>query len=448
MRIHKVLAVLAALGMWLAIVPSVLAQDQRPESDGELWRELASQRFIIGDVTGALEAWNEIGEPRVERVTVEGLVYTRRSVVMRYLGLEAGDLFTPARFEQVERRLQELPVASRTRLRYDPVSGGGAWITPIVAEREVVASDVKGWALVATRAVIAREIQMDISGRAGRGELWSASYRYPRNRPGVQLRFQAPAPGGLPGLLHAEAFWERQTYQSLMPDQPLFNEQRIRAAAGLSDWTTSWLRLSGSAALDRIGTTTYAAAEGSASVHVLGDLVALTVKAGRWFAPGGASSFARAQFVAAVRSTADERKPVLSAAAGVGVAGNSAPLALWLAGNASNGRGVLLRAHPLREHDIVTSEVFGRRLFFATGEYEYPLPTGFGTLGLAGFVDLARAERRAVPTPSAFHVDIGGGIRFHGSAANGSVRMDVAYGIRDGNVQVSAGYVPAWGRGW
>jgi outer membrane translocation and assembly module TamA len=90
--------------------------------------------------------------------------------------------------------------------------------------------------------------------------------------------------------------------------------------------------------------------------------------------------------------------------------------------------------------------MFGRHLVFATTEFEYPLQTRVGQVGLATFVDIAQSSRRLVrPLSSPFHVDVGTGIRFSGSGT-GKVRLDIGYGIRDGRVRLSAGYAVPWGR--
>ena len=46
--------------------------------------------------------------------------------------------------------------------------------------------------------------------------------------------------------------------------------------------------------------------------------------------------------------------------------------------------------------------------------------------------------------PSETQVDVGGGVRF-GAFGEGKVRLDLAYGLRDGHVRASADYVVPWG---
>ena len=64
----------------------------------------------------------------------------------------------------------------------------------------------------------------------------------------------------------------------------------------------------------------------------------------------------------------------------------------------------------------------------------------------AGFVDFVRIERGSgVMSGRPADADIGGGIRVNGPAADGKIRLDVAVGVRDGDVRLSAGYVARWG---
>ncbi|MGH7353122.1 MAG: hypothetical protein ACRELS_00905 [Candidatus Rokuibacteriota bacterium] len=125
-------------------------------------------------------------------------------------------------------------------------------------------------------------------------------------------------------------------------------------------------------------------------------------------------------------------------------ASDVAPLAVWPAASTAEGRGAFLRAHPLRTDSIITGEAFGRTLVFSTAEYEHPFNTRLGTVALVGFVDGVRASRRLDASASPFHVDVGTGVRLNALGA-GAIRIEVGYGLRDGRVRASAGYVTAWG---
>ena len=53
---------------------------------------LATARFVEGDPIGALDAWNQAGEPRVDLVQIDGLQRTRHRVVEGLLAVEQGQV--------------------------------------------------------------------------------------------------------------------------------------------------------------------------------------------------------------------------------------------------------------------------------------------------------------------------------------------------------------------
>lgn len=140
--------------------------------------------------------------------------------------------------------------------------------------------------------------------------------------------------------------------------------------------------------------------------------------------------------------------PPWNVVAGATLATDAAPLALWPGASAGRGRGVLLRAHPLHESGIVTSDVFGRRMLYASVERQHIVKTlSFASIAVAGFVDAAHAWRGVNDSASSpLHVDFGGGLRINSPKTGGMVRIDFGYGLRDGRVRLSAGWVGAWPR--
>ena len=67
-----------------------------------------------------------------------------------------------------------------------------------------------------------------------------------------------------------------------------------------------------------------------------------------------------------------------------------------------------------------------------------------GGLGLAGFVDVARAWQGGVTTGAAWHADAGLGLRVTLPGNTGGLRVDLARGLRDHRHVVSAAWVPPW----
>src|SRR5688572_13886763 len=114
------------------------AQQHKAQPDRDERRALesaAEDRFVVGDMAGALDALNEIDSPRVDQVKIEGLVRSNRRQIHDYLGLKPGELLTAEKLERTRRRLEELPTSSSGKIRFDPI-GGRATVTPIVFERQ------------------------------------------------------------------------------------------------------------------------------------------------------------------------------------------------------------------------------------------------------------------------------------------------------------------------
>jgi hypothetical protein len=328
----------------------------------------------------------------------------------------------------------------------DPL-GQVATVTPIVAERSLLPSGLGGWGAVATRAAITQDVRIRLSSPFRQGETWTAAYRFSDNRPRGVVRLDAPAPWRVPGLLHVEGLVERQTYNRPALGLDPFSQSRVRAGATLSDWARSWLRWEGGAAYDRIGTRSYLAVEGSLNTRAFDDHVALIATGGRWFR-ASTTAFGNLELVVTGRSTTRAAVPVVNSVIGVSRVSTDAPLAIWPAASSGEGRGALLRGHALRTRSVITGVAFGRTLVFANTEYERPVQTRFGPIGVAGFLDLARASRRLDgEDASPLYADVGAGLRVN-AGGTGTIRLDLAYGLRDGGVAASAGYVLPWGTRW
>lgn len=427
--------------------------------DAYAWRLLATSRYLTGDVTGALEAWNRAGEPRIDAIDIHGAERTRQPVLVRAAGLRPREILTPAVFGRALRRLRELPAASNAQMRYRPIEGGLASLDIVVDERQVVPI---GWAALAThgaRALFFHELHVDVAGPLGTGELVSAAWRWSAARPRVALGLALPSPERLPGVVSLGWSWERQSYEARpSPDDvTLRREERRRVELRLADWSTDWLRWQGGAALDRLrafddldqsrdGARAYLAAEGMFDVRLAGDRVALAASGGWWMPLAGGDRFGASSLLAAWRSTDDVTRPAWSAVTGISAASRAAPLALWPGAGTGQGRSALLRAHPLLAGGVLTGPVFGRDL--AHGSLEYARPVRWmpaGGLSIAAFADAARASRRQNDLgTSRLYVDAGVGLRVQAPGRRDAIRIDVAHGLRGGGTALSA----SWGRAW
>lgn len=405
------------------------------------WRLLASSRYLAGDREEALRAWNRVDEPHVDLVEITGLERTRYAVVADLVNLEAGALLTPSRLARARRRLTLLPTAASTTIHYDPVAGGDATVNVTVFERPLL---LGGWldvGALAVEAVARHTVALSLTGWTGNGERLTMTWRWRAGRPRVALRLATPPPG-LPGILIGEGFWERQSYRTASASTTIRETQR-HGGLRLIDWATDRLRWTAGGALDRWN---------DRGLHV-GAEGQFTYRLGRrWQVHGAAAGWmpldkAFHAFVTAqgtLRWHADEPQNTFgwTLHAGLEATSAQAPLALWRGAGTGQGREPLLRAHPLLDAGVITGRVFGRILTIGGIEARHWLErVGPFRVGPAAFVDAATAWETLDPTTSGhLHVDTGIGVRVGLPGTLGRLRLDVAYGLRDGATALSAGW--------
>src|SRR5262249_19856579 len=102
-------------------------------------------------------------------------------------------------------------------------------------------------------------------------------------------------------------------------------------------------------------------------------------------------------------------------------------------------RQPLLRAHPLLNDGIIEGPMFGRHVSTVSAEavqwrsLQAPI-----SVGLAAFADFARAtDRLPGATGEPVQLDAGGGVRRRLPGSDGAFHLDVARGLRDGDMAVS-----------
>jgi len=408
--------------------------------DRDTWQLLASARFLQRNLTGALDAWNHVGEPRADAVTIDGLVRTRQAVALQRVDIEPRSLLTPEALDRATLRLRDLPAASDAVVRYEPKSDGTADIKVSVDERDVVPHGLVIYGVIGLRALFSNDLRGEFTNLTGSGEAWRGAWRWTPQRPRVAFQLAMPSPEWLPGIITIDAFTEHQTYRARSDVVP-FIESRRHAGLALSDWATSWLRWRGGAGFDRFDTRDFLALQGNIDLR-FGPRATIAMDAGAWVRDG-AVQFGKGGIVATWRSSGNYTRPIVTAFTGINVASPGAPLALWEGAGARSGRDVLLRGHYLFTHSVLDGDVFGRRVAFATVEYEHPVRSmKFGQINMAVFADAAQAwQRLRLSTPSPLHVDVGVGVRYHPKGSGVGIRVDLGRGLRDGTLAVSLGWI-------
>lgn len=420
---------------WPAAAADARRALARDAADQHARRILATSLYLAGDSEGALAAWNRVGEPRIDLVDVQGLERMRYGVAARAIALEPQALLSSESLALARRRLAELPAALTTRMHYQPRANGRADVTAVVLERPLFPNSPVALAAGGLRAAVDRELAIGVANISGSGELWTASWRWWTHRPRAALAFTTPAPFG--GTWGVAAFDERQTYRTSdsTPDTTI-EEARRGAHFHVSDWTRSGLRWQADAGLDRWRGIGHSVSIGlGAQQRLTGDRAVVDLQTS---AHAGDVRSWSAALRSEWRSRPANGGTVWIVRGGMDAAGNGAPLAMWPGAGTGQGRDVLLRAHPLLEDGVVGAGVFGRRLAHGGAEWRRWFQRPFVRLAPAVFVDLARAARGLEGFDSRGHVDAGAGLRLSVTGL-GVLRVDVAKGLRDGAIGVSAG---------
>lgn len=404
---------------------------------------LGSSLFMQDDPAGALRAWNQIGKPRVNRVRIDGLHHTRYQTVAELLAIQPNMLLTAELFERARRRLGELPDRTATRLAVRPEADGFATVEVVVVELASVPAGAAAWAGTAARAATSREIATALPGADGQGDVWSASWRWWANRPGVTVGFAAPRVGGLPGVWRFEGAWQSDTYRTSTSSQTV--ESRTHGGLAVSDWLSGSVRYQISTGVDSWSGGRKAVSIGAALERIaFRDRLSLSIDAAQWAPLTGGTAFRSMGAHAIARSSVETRGWVMRATAGFERVSDAAPFALWPGAGEGQVRGTLLRAHPLLSDGVVDvegSSAFGRTLTSASAELQRWLERpALVRLGLAGFADLARASRQADFGRTPVLVDVGAGLRIRIPGTPGVLRADVAHGLRDGANALTVGW--------
>lgn len=418
-------------------------------SDAHAWRLLAGSRFLAGDVDGALGAWNHVSEPRTDLTHVDGLSHIRFSALAGQLDLPPGRLLTPRDFRRARRRLAEVPAQSEFRLGLRPLPDGNAQVNVALLERPLVFEGPRDIASTAVKALTGREIALNVASPTGNGELWTAGWRWWRNRPRISMALAVPAAGGWPGIWRLDSFWERQTYaaRALSGSSGLIRpgvsrEERRRTALSFSDWLAPDLRLEVGAALDAWADRgAHLSLDGSIETRWARDRLALGAEMANWTSLTNGAPFGAGGLSLRWSLRGLERCDAAQGRFGICSATSEAPLALWSGAGTGSGRTPLLRAHPLLNGGIMEGRAFGRSLAYGTIERQaWPWKLGPLQIGWAVFVDGAKPwdTGRARGTP--WQVDGGTGLRLRGLGTAGQLRIDAAHGFEDGNSAVSAGW--------
>lgn len=432
---------------------------QRDSTDPGTWRLLATSLYLAEDREEAIEAWNMVQEPKIDRIRIDGLIRTRQDVATAALGLTAREVLTADSLALAARRLDQLPTSTGARVTYQPARGGRADIVASVGESPLLEPFKLLVLRLGVEAAARRESALGINSPTGRGERAEVGGRFATNRPAAWVKIETPRLAGLPGIVTLSGLWDRQTYRpsgSGEPDRVV--ETRRRGAVDWSSWTSASTVVEFGLGIDRFATDrtatdrtddrrNFGALRGGVERRLTKDRVAILADAGAWRGASGGQGFAEFGGSVVFRSRVRPAGWVFHARADARRATARSPFAVWPGAGKGPGRPLLLRASPLHRDGEVVGAAFGRGLLHATVEVERAVAErGPARLGLAAFVDWAKPWDTALRSgagPDVFALGAGVRLRILSSAA---FRVDLARRPDRGGWVFSAGVIPAWPR--
>ena len=254
-------------------------QDQRRPVAGDARRSTRTRARSICAVTSRARStrWNQLDEPRVRCSTSTAWCAPSRRAVIEYLGTESGEVFTAEALARLDppvcravlrrRRRASASTLRWTARRRSPRSwmerSAGCPTTALRVGR------------CGARAAFQQDVRVPIVSPAGRGEVWTPSYRWSAEPAAARAAVRRPGSGPAAGDVQRRGDG-RATDLSLTRRSADSSPSALPAsAAPLSDWVTSWLRWEGGTAFDRIGPIPRVALEGSLNARAFGDRLAV-----------------------------------------------------------------------------------------------------------------------------------------------------------------------------
>ena len=373
---------------------------------------------------------------------IDGLHHTRYQTVAELLAIQPNMLLTAELFERARRRLGELPDRAATRLAVRPEADGFATVDVVVVELASVPAGAVAWAGTAARAATNREIATALPGANGQGDVWSASWRWWTNRPGVTVGFAAPRVAGLPGVWRFEGAWQSDTYRTSTSSQTV--ESRTHGGLAVSDWLSGSVRYQISTGVDSWSGGRKAVSIGAALERVaFRDRLSLSIDTAQWAPLNGGIAFRSIGAHAIARSSTETRGWVMRATAGFERVSDAAPFALWPGAGEGQVRGTLLRAHPLLSDGVVDvggSSAFGRTLTSAARSCSDGWSGRRSCVWASRDLSTSRARRDRRTSGHAGPRRCGRGSSHQDSRNARGLRADVAHGLRDGANALTVGW--------
>lgn len=398
----------------------------RGESEAAIGRRiLATGWFLDGDRGRALEQWNELGEPTIDLVGIEGMGATRYHVAAERMALRHGEVLTAPSLTLARRRLSGLPSVQASRVDYRPLPDGTVEVQASVLEHRRVPGP-RALAIQGVGGLLNRRMALDVGPLIAAGDRWRAAGSWRPAQRYVGGSVSVPAPP-LPGIATVGFEWRRERF-GIQASQdggeaPVVTERRRRASLELQEWVAPRIRFGASAALESWEVPSWSLGSGAldtgvAEARLFGgglsarwasadDDVWLLARGDGWV--GSGRSFGRGSLEAGVTIPRGTRREWRLRAGGIAVS-RDAPRMLWPGAGSDRIRDPMLRAHGLVVDDAIRGPALGRQLLHGTAEHRVFGRLGPTRLGASVFLDAAHARLREGTARDRGFVDIGAGV--------------------------------------
>jgi hypothetical protein len=417
--------------------------------DALAWQLLATSRYLTGDLTGALNAWNRIDRPAVDLVVINGSRSIRYRQLATAVSIPHGTMLTPQRMALARRRLQDVPALSGAAVSYRAVPGGVVEVHAEVSERPAVAP---AWRLAANNlatALTQETVALEGASLTGAGELWAAEWRWERARPRAALRVDIPAKLGVPGIVSLEGAREGMRVATDAAALTVVEDTWRSVRLGFGGWLSAAVRPTMSVGLERwSGHRTWVTLSSGAELRAREDRLRFSVSGTHAAAVRDHTSWRRGGARVMWASSLGLSQPAWSARLGGDWTSAGTPLGAWPVAGGNLSRAIPLRAEPSPRADLLAGRAAGRSILHAGVAGDVPVSrAGPLVFAVGAFLDGARVGASADATlDDRFYLDGGVGLRVGVAGGElGILRVDLARGLlADRRSALTAGVHLSW----
>lgn len=400
----------------------------RAPSDSLGWSVLASSRYLTGDGTGALRAWNVVGTPTIDLLRIDGSRQVRFRVLADALDLVPRQVLTPTRLALARRRLADTPALAQARVSYTAVPGRAVELRAAVVERPRTTPIAEILVVESGRAIARREVTFAVSSPLGIGELWSAQWRWRRADPRLALRVDVPTSLWVPAIVSFERSQESFRFSGGVPDS-----RRSSSFVSVGGWSRPDLEHLVGARFERwSGAGDFLALSAGSALHTADDRLSMVAEVEHAVPVTGREAYDRVSTRAVWTLPVDQWANTWSVRAGADWAGASTPRGLWPIAGGGLSLAIPLRAHPFIVDDLRPADRAARTIMHAGVAADRHLAT-LGRVALGGgiFLDGASLSSTAIGSTAAqLYLDAGAGVHVALPGVEwAKVRIDFARGL-------------------